>query len=64
MKTIEVIVDKDGSTSVETKGFAGSECQQASRFLENALGQKTGERLAAEFFANTSIEQSARQWNS
>ncbi len=40
MKTIELIVSPDGSSRVETKGFAGSDCQQASRFLEQALGQK------------------------
>ncbi len=34
MKTIELIVAADGSSRVETKGFAGSECQSASRFLE------------------------------
>lgn len=49
MKTIELIVSPDGSSKVETKGFAGSTCQQASRFLENALGTKTKEKLTAEF---------------
>lgn len=30
-KTIEIIVKPDGSTSLETKGFAGGECRVASR---------------------------------
>ena len=38
MKTIEIIVSSTGQTQVETKGFAGSECRDASRFLEEALG--------------------------
>ena len=49
MKTIEITVAPDGSSEVETKGFVGSECQQASRFLENAVGKRVGERLKPEF---------------
>ena len=50
MKTIEVIVAADGTTQVETKGFVGGKCQQASRFVEAALGQKTGGTLKPEFY--------------
>ena len=49
MKTIEITVSPKGETSVQTKGFAGGECRQASEFLEKALGQRTGEQLTAEF---------------
>ena len=42
-KVIEIIVSPKGETRVETKGFAGNECQQASEFIEQALGQRTGE---------------------
>lgn len=55
-KTIEIIVAPNGQTRVETKGFAGSECRQASQFIEQALGQRTGERLTAEFHATGSVE--------
>ena len=48
-RTIEIIVAPNGETKVETKGFAGSECRDASRFIEQALGQQTGEQLTAEF---------------
>ena len=64
MKTIEVTVAKDGSTNVETKGFAGSECQQASRFVEDALGVKTAERLTPEFYATGGVQQEAQQGHS
>ncbi|HVW36835.1 MAG TPA: DUF2997 domain-containing protein, partial [Pirellulales bacterium] len=30
MKTIEVIVSLQGEVSVQTKGFAGSSCREAS----------------------------------
>lgn len=48
-KTIEIIVSPKGETKIETRGFTGSECRQASAFLEKALGARTGERLTAEF---------------
>ena len=49
MKAIEVIVSSDGDTRVNTKGFHGAECQQASRFLETALGRRVDETLTPEF---------------
>ena len=49
MKQIEVIVTRDGSTRVETKGFQGVDCQAASRFLEAALGRRVDETLTPEF---------------
>ncbi len=49
-QTIEVIVSSTGETRIESKGFAGNACQQASRFLEEALGAKTSERLTAEYY--------------
>ena len=61
MKTIEIIVTADGSTSVQTKGFAGASCQQASRFIEEALGKRTGEKLTAEFHQSQPAKQSQHQ---
>ena len=55
-KRIEVVVDSKGGTTVETKGFAGSECVEASRFVEQALGQKTGERTTAEFYTKSTAQ--------
>ncbi|QDU98785.1 DUF2997 domain-containing protein [Lignipirellula cremea] len=60
-KTIEIIVTPNGQTRVETKGFAGSECRDASRFIESALGQQTDEVLKAEFHQTTSQQQQVRQ---
>ena len=57
MKTIEIIIAPDGSSRVETKGFQGAECREASRFIEQALGQSTGEQLTAEFYATSSERQ-------
>lgn len=55
---IEIIVSPQGEARVQTKGFAGADCQQASRFLEQALGKCTKEQLTAEFHqSTTSVQQ-------
>lgn len=61
MKTIEIIVKADGSTSVETKGFTGTGCQDASRFIEQALGKRESEQLKAEFYQSQQEQQQSSQ---
>ena len=61
MKTIEIVVTPTGETKVETKGFTGSSCRDASRFIEQALGQSTGEKLTAEFHQRQSAETEQQQ---
>jgi len=56
MKTVEITVSPSGETRVETKGFTGGECQQASQFLAKALGSKTGEQLKPEFYGQANTE--------
>ena len=56
-KVIRVIVGPKGETRVETKGFSGGECREASRFLEQALGQPVGEQLTPEFYQTEATEQ-------
>ena len=61
MKIIEITVDAKGQTKVETRGFTGSECREASRFIEQALGQRTGETLTTEFYQDQAAEQQLKQ---
>lgn len=61
MKTIEIIVTAKGETTVQTKGFSGASCRDASRFIEQALGQRTGEQLTAQFHQTQAVEQQQRQ---
>ena len=56
-KIIEIVVSTQGKTRVETKGFAGSECREASEFIERALGQQ----LTAEFHQSQQAKQSNQQ---
>ena len=60
-RTIEIIVSPTGETTVQTRGFAGSSCQAASKFIEQALGQRTDERLTAEFHQTQSVEVQQQQ---
>jgi hypothetical protein len=51
LKTIEVVVSPAGESRVETKGFSGAECRDASRFVESTLGTRVSETLTREFHA-------------
>lgn len=48
-KTIEITVDRTGKTTVETRGFSGGDCRDASRFVEQALGARVSETLTPEY---------------
>ena len=61
MKTIEITVSPQGETRIETRGFSGSECRDASRFIEEALGNSTSEKLTGEFYIENSVRQQNQQ---
>ena len=50
MKTIEIIISPEGKTTVQTLGFIGPSCRDASRFIEEALGQRLVDQPTAEFY--------------
>ena len=60
-RMIEVTVSPRGETSVQTKGYAGSACLQASKFLEQALGVTAVDHRTAEFYESQSSAQSLPQ---
>lgn len=53
MPVIEVTVNPQGETRIETRGFVGATCQHATRALEAALGLVQSEQLTAEFHQST-----------
>ena len=61
MKTIKITVDPKGQARVETSGFTGGECREASRFVEQALGTRSAETLTAEFHQGEQAGQELRQ---
>lgn len=60
-KIIEVIVSPKGEIKIETKGFVGGECRQASRFIEQALGAQAREKLTAEFHQHQPRDQTIKE---
>ena len=60
-RTIEITVSPKGETKVETKGFTGAECREASRFVEQALGARTADQLTAGFYQGQDARQDLRQ---
>ena len=61
MKLIDITVDAKGQTKVETRGFTGGECREASKFIEHALGKAIGEKLTAEFYQYQTVDQQLKQ---
>jgi hypothetical protein len=60
-KNIRLIVSPTGEARIETRGFSGPECREASKFLEQALGQPTSEKLTAEFYQGQPTGQQIQQ---
>lgn len=58
---IEVTVSPQGETKIQTKGYEGPRCQEASKFLEQALGVTTADRRTSEFYVQTPAEQQAHE---
>ena len=60
-RIIEIIVSPTGETTIQTKGYAGGDCLQASRWLEQALGVPTSEHKTAEFYQTSQSQQQVQQ---
>jgi hypothetical protein len=58
-RVIEVVISPSGQTRIETHGFAGNACRDASRFLEEGLGLRTSDTSTAE--AQHSTEQTTQR---
>jgi Protein of unknown function (DUF2997) len=56
-RIIEVTISPTGETTVQTKGYAGGDCLEASKFLEGALGMVASERKTSEYYGSTAIQQ-------
>lgn len=61
MKIIQITISPTGETTIETKGYEGSTCRNASAFLERALGQTTGEQLKSDFYSVPCVSQRIRE---
>jgi hypothetical protein len=60
-KIIEVTVFPTGETKLETRGFTGGQCKEASRSIEQALGIATQEKLTTEFYQTVQTKPELRE---
>lgn len=60
-RIIEITVSPNGETTLQTKGFTGESCRQASRQMETALGLRIGEKLTSEFHSTAENQSTVRQ---
>jgi hypothetical protein len=60
-RVIEVTVSPTGETSIQTRGYVGSDCLQASKFLEQALGVTSAEHKTSEFYLGQTEQQHIQQ---
>jgi hypothetical protein len=60
-RVVEILVDPQGNTRVQTRGFAGPSCREASRSLEEALGRRSAERLTTEFHQPATTDRKLHQ---
>ena len=56
-RTIEVIIQPDGSLKIDAVGFQGADCEKATAFLEEALGETTGRQKKPEYYRQARREQ-------
>ena len=57
-QTIEVVITPAGEIRVQTRGFAGSSCRQASLPLERALGLLQSDTPTAELYPTQAVPES------
>ncbi len=48
MKTIRIDIAADGTVAIDAAGFSGPDCEQATKFLEEALGDVQERKLKPE----------------
>ena len=61
MSTIEIVVTTAGQATIQTRGFSGPSCREASKFLEQALGQSAAEQLTSEFYQLANVNNAQQQ---
>jgi len=53
MREIEVTIHPDGTISIEAHGYEGADCEDATRFIEQALGKVQQRKRKPEYYRGT-----------
>lgn len=59
-KTIEVIIQPDGSLKIDAVGFQGADCEKATAFLEEALGTVAERKRKPEYHSQRRVNRSQK----
>jgi len=60
-KTIEVTIHPDGGLHIEALGFTGADCEKATAFIEDSLGQAKGRVKKPEYYQRSRSHGTRRQ---
>lgn len=60
MRAIEIIIDPQGGLQIEAVNFRGPDCEQATRFLEEALGTIRQRRRKPAYLARATAKSQQR----
>jgi len=60
METVTIDIDATGNTTVSVSGVSGGRCKDVTREVEKALGQKTADKLTAEFHKREEVRHEQR----
>lgn len=55
-RTIEIVVSPIGDIRIDAVGFKGSDCEQATKFLEEALGVVSTKTKKPEYHQRTATK--------
>lgn len=59
-RTIEVIVSPIGEVQIDAVGFKGADCEQATKFLEEALGVVQQQQRKPEYHQRSTTKNQQR----
>ena len=59
-KTIEIIIGTTGEIQIDAVGFKGLDCEKATKFLEEALGNVSSRVKKPEYHAHTTTRSQQR----
>jgi hypothetical protein len=56
MKRIDIDIGPDGSIAIDAVGFSGPDCEEATRFLEEALGETISRQEKPEYRQRATVQ--------
>ncbi len=59
-RTIEVVVDAAGQIKIDAVGFNGADCEKATQFLEEALGEVSDRQRKPEYQSRSRVSRKQR----